>query len=91
MLEPSVLFKNLGFAIIDEQHRFGVAQRAKLWKKNHPPLILVMTATYTSYLGHDIVTDLESSVIDELPPGRKPITTAQRADRSRLGQSIYQN
>ena len=91
VLEPSVLFKNLGFAIIDEQHRFGVAQRAKLWKKNHiPPHILVMTATpIPRTLAMTLYGDLESSVIDELPPGRKPITTAQRTDRNRLAVNQF--
>ena len=86
ILEPNVHFQNLGFAIIDEQHRFGVAQRAKLWKKNQiPPHILVMTATpIPRTLAMTLYGDLESSIIDELPPGRKPITTAQRTDRNRL-------
>ena len=91
VLEPSVLFKNLGFVIIDEQHRFGVAQRAKLWKKNQiPPHILVMTATpIPRTLAMTLYGDLESSVIDELPPGRKPITTAQRTDRNRLAVNQF--
>ena len=91
VLEPNVQFKNLGFAIIDEQHRFGVAQRAKLWKKNHiPPHILVMTATpIPRTLAMTLYGDLESSVIDELPPGRKPITTAQRTDRNRLAVNQF--
>ena len=68
-------FANLGLAVIDEQHRFGVAQRAKLWKKNeHPPHVLVMTATYTKNPCPQPYGDLDISVIDELP-GRKPITT----------------
>lgn len=91
VLEPNVQFKNLGFAIIDEQHRFGVAQRAKLWKKNHiPPHILVMTATpIPRTLAMTLYGDLESSIIDELPPGRKPITTAQRTDRNRLAVNQF--
>lgn len=91
VLEPNVHFQNLGFAIIDEQHRFGVAQRAKLWKKNQiPPHILVMTATpIPRTLAMTLYGDLESSVIDELPPGRKPITTAQRTDRNRLAVNQF--
>jgi ATP-dependent DNA helicase RecG len=81
----------LGFVIIDEQHRFGVAQRAKLWKKNQiPPHILVMTATpIPRTLAMTLYGDLESSIIDELPPGRKPITTAQRTDRNRLAVNQF--
>ena len=91
VLEPNVHFQNLGFAIIDEQHRFGVAQRAKLWKKNQiPPHILVMTATpIPRTLAMTLYGDLESSIIDELPPGRKPITTAQRTDRNRLSVNQF--
>ncbi len=91
VLEPNVHFQNLGFAIIDEQHRFGVAQRAKLWKKNQiPPHILVMTATpIPRTLAMTLYGDLESSIIDELPPGRKPITTAQRTDRNRLAVNKF--
>jgi ATP-dependent DNA helicase RecG len=91
ILEPNVYFQNLGFAIIDEQHRFGVAQRAKLWKKNQiPPHILVMTATpIPRTLAMTLYGDLESSIIDELPPGRKPITTAQRTDRNRLAVNQF--
>ena len=91
VLEPNVNFKNLGFAVIDEQHRFGVAQRAKLWKKNQiPPHILVMTATpIPRTLAMTLYGDLESSIIDELPPGRKPITTAQRSDRNRLAVNKF--
>ena len=86
VFEPTVLFKNLGLAIIDEQHKFGVAQRAKLWKKNTiPPHVLVMTATpIPRTLAMTMYGDLDLSVIDELPPGRKPITTAHRTDRNRL-------
>ena len=86
LLEDKVKFKNLGLAIIDEQHRFGVAQRAKLWKKNHyPPHVLVMTATpIPRTLAMTFYGDLNVSVIDELPPGRKPINTIHRFDSSRL-------
>ena len=77
VLEDGVQFKNLGLAIIDEQHRFGVAQRAKMWAKNtRPPHVLVMTATpIPRTLAMTIYGDLDVSVIDELPPGRKPIRT----------------
>ncbi len=77
LLEDVVQFHNLGMVIIDEQHRFGVAQRAKLWKKNHiPPHVLVMTATpIPRTLAMTVYGDLDVSVIDELPPGRKPIET----------------
>ncbi|MFV8224654.1 ATP-dependent DNA helicase RecG [Christiangramia aquimixticola] len=86
LLEDKVKFKNLGLAVIDEQHRFGVAQRAKLWKKNHiPPHILVMTATpIPRTLAMSLYGDLDISVIDELPPGRKPIKTVHRYDSNRL-------
>ena len=86
LLEPKVQFKNLGLAVIDEQHRFGVAQRAKLWKKNtHPPHILVMTATpIPRTLAMTLYGDLEVSVIDELPPGRKPVQTSHLFDNSRI-------
>ena len=86
LLEDKVKFKNLGLAIIDEQHRFGVAQRAKLWKKNHiPPHILVMTATpIPRTLAMSLYGDLDISVIDELPPGRKPVKTVHRFDSNRL-------
>lgn len=86
LLEEKVKFKNLGIAVIDEQHRFGVAQRSKLWKKNlHPPHILVMTATpIPRTLAMSLYGDLDISVIDELPPGRKPIKTVHRFDRNRL-------
>ncbi|WP_300568897.1 ATP-dependent DNA helicase RecG [Flavobacterium sp.] len=86
LLEDKVKFKNLGLAIIDEQHRFGVEQRSKLWKKNEiPPHILVMTATpIPRTLAMSLYGDLDISVIDELPPGRKPIQTVHRYDSNRL-------
>ncbi len=78
-------FKNLGFAVIDEQHKFGVAQRARLWKKNSlPPHILVMTATpIPRTLALTAYGDLDYSVIDELPPGRQPIETIHRFENKR--------
>jgi len=86
LLEDSVIFKNLGFAVIDEQHRFGVAQRAKLWKKNTiSPHVLVMTATpIPRTLAMTLYGDLDVSVIDELPPGRKAIKTLHFNDSDRL-------
>ncbi len=104
LLEDKVQFKNLGLAVIDEQHRFGVAQRSKLWKKSRsqegeklslpsggtkgvllPPHILVMTATpIPRTLAMSLYGDLDISVIDELPPGRKPVKTVHRYDSNRL-------
>jgi ATP-dependent DNA helicase RecG len=86
LLEDKVKFQNLGLAIIDEQHRFGVAQRSKLWHKNErPPHILVMTATpIPRTLAMSLYGDLDISVIDELPPGRKSIKTVHRFDANRL-------
>ena len=86
VFEDKVVFKNLGLAIIDEQHRFGVAQRSKLWKKNLiPPHVLVMTATpIPRTLAMSVYGDLDISVIDELPPGRIPVKTVKRTDKNRL-------
>ena len=86
LIEPTVKFANLGLAVIDEQHRFGVAQRAKLWKKNeHPPHVLVMTATpIPRTLAMSVYGDLDISVIDELPPGRKAVKTLHLFDKNRL-------
>ena len=86
LIEPPVVFKNLGLAIIDEQHRFGVKQRAKLWKKNrpYPPHVLVMTATpIPRTLAMTAYGDLDVSVIDELPPGRTPIQTVHFTEHRR--------
>ena len=86
LLEDKVKFKNLGLAIIDEQHRFGVEQRSKLWRKNTvPPHILVMTATpIPRTLAMSVYGDLDISLIDELPAGRQPIKTVHRFDTNRL-------
>ncbi|MDE7450016.1 MAG: ATP-dependent DNA helicase RecG [Paramuribaculum sp.] len=85
VIEDRVTFRNLGFVVIDEQHRFGVAQRARLWKKNYiPPHVLVMTATpIPRTLAMTLYGDLDVSVIDELPPGRKPVETIMRYDEQR--------
>lgn len=87
LIEDPVKYKNLGLAITDEQHRFGVAQRAKLWKKStpFPPHVLVMTATpIPRTLAMTLYGDLDVSVIDELPPGRKPVTTQHKTENHRM-------
>ena len=86
LLENNVVFKNLGLVVIDEQHRFGVEQRAKMWKKNDmPPHILVMTATpIPRTLAMTLYGDLDVSIIDELPKGRKPIITKHLYEKNRL-------
>ncbi len=86
LIEDRVQFSNLGFVVIDEQHRFGVEQRARLWTKNaQPPHILVMTATpIPRTLAMTLYGDLDVSVIDELPPGRRPIKTVHYTDAARL-------
>ena len=103
LIEDDVQFANLGLAIIDEQHRFGVAQRAKLWAKNiRPPHVLVMTATpIPRTLAMTVYGDLQVSIIDELPPGRKPVQTYHSSNRRRksvnefirkqvdLGRQVY--
>ena len=85
IIEDKVIFKNLGFSVVDEQHKFGVAQRARLWKKNLiPPHILVMTATpIPRTLALTVYGDLDYSVIDELPPGRQPVSTVHRSEMAR--------
>lgn len=90
LIEETVVFKNLGMAIIDEQHRFGVEQRARLWVKNaNPPHILVMTATpIPRTLAMTLYGDLDVSIIDELPPGRKPIRTIHHFDSKK--KELYQ-
>jgi len=87
LLEDNVIFANLGMVIIDEQHRFGVAQRARLWNKNaQPPHVLVMTATpIPRTLAMTLYGDLDVSIIDQLPPGRKPIQTYHQFDNKRVG------
>ena len=86
LIEDKVQFRNLGLVVIDEQHRFGVAQRARMWKKNsRPPHVLVMTATpIPRTLALTLYGDMDVSVIDELPPGRKPIKTYHQFDSKRL-------
>ena len=89
VLEDPVEFSRLGFAVIDEQHRFGVAQRARLWSKSHmPPHVLVMTATpIPRTLAMTVYGDLDVSIIDQLPPGRKPVVTLLRYDENR--EQVY--
>ncbi|MFL5765394.1 MAG: ATP-dependent DNA helicase RecG [Bacteroidia bacterium] len=103
LFEDTVRFKNLGLVVIDEQHRFGVAQRAKMWTKNtQPPHVLIMSATpIPRTLAMTLYGDLDVSVIDEMPPGRKPISTTHRFDNHRdrvfgfmreqiaLGRQVY--
>ena len=91
LIEDTVQFTNLGLVVIDEQHRFGVEQRSKLWKKNHqPPHILVMTATpIPRTLAMTLYGDLSVSVIDELPPGRKPIQTFHYYQNKRQGLNQF--
>ena len=86
LIEDTVVFKNLGLVVIDEQHRFGVAQRGKMHKKNvQPPHVLIMTATpIPRTLAMTLYGDLDTSIIDELPPGRKPITTMHFMESQRL-------
>ena len=91
VIEDTVNFASLGFVVIDEQHRFGVAQRARMWTKNsRPPHVLVMTATpIPRTLAMTLYGDLDVSVIDELPPGRKPVVTIHQYDAQR--KSLYQS
>ena len=90
VIEDPVIFRRLGFVVVDEQHRFGVAQRAKLWSKSeNPPHVLVMTATpIPRTLAMTIYGDLDVSIIDELPPGRKPVMTIHKFDHQMT--SLYQ-
>ena len=90
LIEVKVKFKNLGLAVVDEQHRFGVAQRAKLWRKNViPPHVLVMTATpIPRTLAMSVYGDLDISVIDELPSGRGKIKTYLRDAKKHLDEAI---
>ena len=91
LIEDNVQFANLGLCIIDEQHRFGVAQRAKLWNKNtQPPHILVMTATpIPRTLAMTVYGDLQVSIIDELPPGRKPVQTLHYSNQRRATINLF--
>ena len=86
IFEQNVIFNNLGYAVIDEQHRFGVKQRSKIWEKNSPPPhVLIMTATpIPRTLTMSLYGDLDLSIIDELPPGRKDVITVHRKDKNRL-------
>ncbi len=90
LIEERVKFDNLGLVVIDEQHRFGVEQRARMWTKNsRPPHVLVMTATpIPRTLAMTLYGDLDVSVIDELPPGRKPILTRHLYDSQRMKLSV---
>ena len=79
------MFNNLGYVVIDEQHKFGVKQRSAMWKNNPPPHILIMSATpIPRTLTMSLYGDLDLSVIDELPPGRKKVITVHRYDKNRL-------
>ena len=92
VIEDTVNFSSLGFVVIDEQHRFGVAQRARLWSKNiQPPHVLVHDRhrPISPDVGDDLYGDLDVSVIDELPPGRKPIATVHQFDNRR--ESLYRS
>ena len=86
IFEQNVIFNNLGYAVIDEQHRFGVKQRSKIWEKNNPPPhVLIMTATpIPRTLTMSLYGDLDLSIIDQLPPGRKDVITVHRKDKNRL-------